>query len=61
LLVKIQQTLKNITINVPSPRALDTDIKFDDTYSAIGIVTGFKPEYFDPVWDKLISINSRQE
>jgi len=40
---------------------LDTNIKFDDTYSAIGIVNGFKLEYFDPVWDKLISINGRQE
>jgi len=50
LLVNIKQTLENTNIY---------DIEFDNTYSAILIVTGFKTEYFDPVWDKILSLKYR--
>ena len=48
LLNDIAQKLRSIEITT-----VDT-LEFDPTYSSIGIITGFEPEYIDPVWRDIL-------
>jgi hypothetical protein len=47
--------LNSISIKIANVQNASIDnITVDPKYSAVSIVTGFEPEYIDPVWDKLL-------
>jgi|GEM_PF-1706284 len=48
LLNDIAQKLSSIEITTVDK------LEFDPTYSSIGIITGFEPEYIDPVWKDIL-------